>query len=264
MKETDVSPPDAVAAADAAATRAGVRIRELSSVEELTAAVGVLSTIWGRESSNPAVPPELLRALAKAGNYVTGAFDGTELVGVAIAFHSSPTTHTLHSHIVGVVSSHLGRAIGYAMKMHQRAWALARGITVIEWTFDPLVARNAYFNIVKLGAMPVEYLVNFYGVMLDVVNGDDETDRLLVRWQLLSPDAVGAAGGDRTAQLADGASDATVVIPSDIESLRRTDPRVAKEWRSSVRDELTTLLSEGGRIVGFEPGVGYLIRRTGD
>ncbi len=58
------------------------------------------------------------------------------------------------------------------MKLHQRAWAIARGIPVIEWTFDPLVARNAYFNIRKLGAMPVEYLPNFYGIMGDGINGE--------------------------------------------------------------------------------------------
>ena len=120
------------------------------------------------------------------------------MVGAAIAFHSTPDRHALHSHIAGVAPGLAGRSIGYAMKQHQRGWALARGIDVIEWTFDPLVARNAYFNCAKLRALPVEYLTNFYGVMPDVINGDDETDRLLVRWQLRDADVADAASGHPT------------------------------------------------------------------
>ena len=86
-----------------------------------------------------------------------------------------------------------GRHVGFALKLHQRAWALLRGVSEIAWTFDPLVSRNAYFNLVKLGAQPAEYLPNFYGTMLDTINGDDDSDRLLVRWRLRSPHVVAAA-----------------------------------------------------------------------
>ena len=110
-------------------------------------ACGCSREIWGRSADNPPVPPELLRAFSKAGNYIAGAFAGDELVGATIAFHSTPERHALHSHIAGVAPGLVGRSVGYAMKLHQRGWALARGIDVIEWTFDPLVARNAYFNV---------------------------------------------------------------------------------------------------------------------
>ena len=132
-----------------------------------------------------------------------------------------------------------GRSIGYAMKLHQRAWAMARGIPVIEWTFDPLVARNAYFNIRKLAAMPVEYLTNFYGIMGDGINGEDETDRLLIRWQLLDDEVAGAALVGRAHPVDPHARGCIrVAVPADIESLRREHPRRAREWRTRVRDEL--------------------------
>ena len=74
--------------------------------------------------------------------------------------------------------------MGFALKLHQRAWCLDRGITLMEWTYDPLVARNAYFNLSKLGATVAEYLPDFYGVMGDGINRFDESDRILVHWPL--------------------------------------------------------------------------------
>ena len=101
---------------------------------------------------------------------------------------------------------------------------------VIEWTFDPLVARNAYFNLVKLAAEPSEYLTNFYGPMLDLINGKDDTDRLLVRWDLASPEVVAASAG--TPRPRPAAHEGTCVSASPTTSRRcasttRTRQRVA-------------------------------------
>jgi predicted GNAT superfamily acetyltransferase len=139
-----MTPDDAVAAA---ATHAGVTLRELREVEETRDVVALLAEIWGR-ADNPPLPAELLRAFSKSGNYVAGAYAGDRLVGTCIGFHGDPATQVLHSHIAGVVPGMAGRNVGFALKLHQRAWALRRGVQVIEWTFDPLVARNAYFNLV--------------------------------------------------------------------------------------------------------------------
>src|SRR6185312_17408828 len=98
-------------------------------------------------------------------------------------------------HIAGVTRAGAGRHIGYALKLHQRAWALDRGLDTVTWTFDPLVRRNAYFNTVKLAARPVEYLVNFYGEMTDEINVGQGSDRLLVEWPLLASAVVRAAAG---------------------------------------------------------------------
>ena len=191
----------AVQAADAAARSAGVSVRELTDLSELDEVVDLLSSIWGR-AENPPVTIELLRAFTKAGNYVAGAFDGGRLVGACVGFFHAPAEDALHSHIAGVSPAATGRSIGFALKLHQRAWALLRGVSEIAWTFDPLVSRNAYFNLVKLAARPVEYLPNFYGPMLDTINGDDDSDRLLVRWQLRDPAVVLASAGGSVSAVA--------------------------------------------------------------
>lgn len=249
-----------LAAEDAArwAAKAAVEIREVRDLDEARAVIGLLVRIWGRPE-NPLITVEFLRALTKAGNYVTGAYAGSRLVGVCIGFHAEPAARTLHSHIAGVLPGLAGRGVGRALKLHQRAWALARGIVTIEWTFDPLVGRNAYFNIVKLGALPVEYLTNFYGPMHDAINGGDDTDRLMVRWELLSPRALAACSGTPFARPAGGAPSLRVAAPADIEALRVSDAAAAAAWRLRLRGELEPLMAAGGHIVDFGLDSGYLV-----
>jgi predicted GNAT superfamily acetyltransferase len=246
--------------ADRAAAASGVSIRELGAVGEHAEAIALLSRIWRRSPENPVVPPELMRALSKAGNYIGGAFADDRLVGVAIAFHADPERHALYSHIAGISAESAGRSIGFALKQHQRAWALGRGIDAIEWTFDPLVARNAHFNITKLGARPQEYLSDFYGAMTDGVNSDDETDRLLMRWELRDAGVALRAHGSSPQPETRMPGDRTVAVPPDIERTRREDKAEAQAWRLRVREQLTRALDAGGRIVGFDRTEGYIIR----
>ncbi|WP_106179808.1 GNAT family N-acetyltransferase [Prauserella shujinwangii] len=271
--------------ADRAAQAAGVAVRRLTRLEELDAVVGLLSEIWGR-AGNPPVTLELLRAFTKAGNYVSGAFEDGRLVGACVGFFHAPDDDALHSHIAGVSGLAAGRSIGFALKLHQRAWALRRGVSDIAWTFDPLVSRNAYFNLVKLAARPVEYLPNFYGAMADSINGHDDTDRLLMRWRLDDAEVHRACAGthvnlDAAGELAAGAVVALdrtsgerprpgrldgrtslVAVPRDIERMRVTDPGLAHEWRITVREALMTLADDGGRVVGFDRAGWYVVRRT--
>jgi len=204
-------------------------------------------------------------------------------VGACVGFFHAPGEDALHSHIAGVTAT--GRSVGFALKLHQRAWALLHGVSEVAWTFDPLVARNAWFNLAKLAATPAEYLPNFYGPMLDAINGDDDSDRLLVRWQLRDPAVVLACAGDRAdadaaAERAAGAvvalgvaedggpepgrldgATALVAVPPDIGKLRATDSALAQRWRLAVRETLTTLVGAGGRIDGFDRAGWYVVRR---
>lgn len=274
----------AMRAADAAARAAGVVVSELTSLDDLEAVVRLYAAIWGRDSS-PSVPLELLRALTKAGNYVAGAFDGEQLVGACVGFFTTPTERALHSHIAGIAADALGRKIGFALKVHQRAWSLRRGLTAISWTFDPLISRNAHFNLVKLRARATEYLPNFYGTLADDINRSSDTDRLLVRWQLLDPEVAAACAATTTpasgrahlragAVVALGASDADVpvpvpgrldgrislvAVPADIESIRRTRPEQAVRWREAVRTTMTTLAAANAHITGFDRAGGYIV-----
>jgi predicted GNAT superfamily acetyltransferase len=250
---------EAAAAAERAADAVGVDIRLLHSTEETVAAAELLSVLWGRQGALP-MTPEMIKVLAHTGNHVTGAFDraGT-MVGCCVAFHSMADFRDLHSHIAGVLPHLVGRAVGFALKQHQRAWALARGVRVVEWTFDPLVARNANFNFTKLGAEATAYLVDYYGEMDDAINGGQPTDRVLIRWRLDSGRAAAAAAGQRQTVAADTPGVTWVPIPPDIEAMRQTDPDTARQWRLRLRDQLAPALDSGSQLVGFDRTLGYAL-----
>ena len=228
---------------------AGVELRELKDLADVDALSRLFGEIWG--TGSPLLPKDLLRAMAKAGSYVTGAYADGRLVGGCVGFHEEPGARTIHSHIAGVLPAYAGKSIGYALKMHQRSWALERGITAIEWTYDPLISRNAYFNIVKLGARPVEYLTNFYGSMNDAINGTDDSDRILLRWEIDSAESAEAAPSREKLR--------HIAVPPDIETLRVTDPDAARIWRTRLRDQLAPLMADGWRVVGFDRTHGYVV-----
>jgi predicted GNAT superfamily acetyltransferase len=273
-------------AAASVARSAGLRVRELHTNDELRAVYRLYDSIWRPDPRNPPVTSDLLRAMTKAGNYVAGAFDGDLLVGACVGFFSAPAEGALHSHIAGVPEQRRGRNVGFALKLHQRGWALRRGVRTISWTFDPLVRRNAYFNLGKLGAAAGEYLPNFYGGMHDAINGTDDSDRLLVRWELSAPRVVAACAGvppdaglsvggrvvlsvadDGSPQFGPAGIDAVdaleapllVATPPDIEAMRATDAGRAHAWRLAVRDTLGALLARGARVTGFERAGWYVL-----
>ena len=277
----------ATRAAQAAARASGVQIRELAEVDDLQRLCVLVDEIWHPEPTNPPVTAEFLRALAYAGNYVTGAFAGDQLAGICVGFFDAPAEHAMHSHIAGVSARVGGKHVGFALKLHQRAWALSRDVTTIAWTFDPLVCRNAYFNIVKLGAAATEYLPDFYGAMDDLINAGDDSDRLLAVWPLAadsvasaSQGAVSAADAPRLRAAgaavaldidADGlpairdadprASTVLVRVPLDIETVRRHHEPVARRWRHAVRQVLGGLMSDGARVAGFDRSGWYVVQR---
>lgn len=286
MIETEESGAATVAAraAVASATDASVTVRELTDRRELDAVVSLFSEVWGRER-NPPVTIELLRAFTKAGNYIGGAYDGGVLLGASVAFSAAERT-VLHSHIAGVSGASRGRSVGFALKLHQRAWAIAHEFSEIAWTFDPLVSRNAYFNMVKLAAEPVEYLPDFYGDMRDDINGADASDRLLARWVLDAPKVVAACAGrsvrgDAALERVRGAVEvlgvsssghpvpgedrgpvSLVAVPLDIETMRATDPSLATAWRTAVRDALGGLMSAGQRVSDYDRAGWYILRHA--
>jgi predicted GNAT superfamily acetyltransferase len=284
---TDVSSPAGPAhdAAVATAQASGVEIQELIEVRDLKAVYSHIDSIWGPNLTQAPVSTEVLRALAKSGNYVVAAFAGQELVGTCVGFFAPPRSQTLHSHIAAVSPGGRGRSVGFALKVHQRAWAIARGVSTITWTFDPLVARNAYFNVAKLNATPEEYLPDFYGEMEDQINRNDATDRLLMRWELESPRVATACTGvhDRVDALQlrtagasvalDRAADGSprpgpssgptvlVAVPEDVERLRETSPQLASDWRTALREALLPMMSDGARITGFDRAGWYIVSK---
>ncbi len=249
---------------------ATVAVRELTTIPELEQAADLFTATW------PGQPPagtNLLRAIGHAGGYVGGAYTGDgDLVGAAMGFLARHGGPALHSHLAAVTPSSRGTGVGVALKRHQHAWAASHGLVAVTWTFDPLVRRNAWLNITKLGAAIEAYLPDFYGRMDDGINDGDETDRLLAVWATAAspsedPGTDDAAplleevdGGPVARQPPADAAVLAVATPPDVERLRRTDPALALRWRRAVRDALVPLLAEG-RVVGFSRGGSYLVRR---
>ena len=152
-----------------------------------------------------------LRAIEHSGGYVGGAYDGDRMVGACLAFVGRSRSHDpsvgfhthLHSHMAAVLPEAADRGIGTAIKLHQRAWALQHEIDRIVWTYDPLVRRNARLNLVKLGGVGVEYLVDFYGQMDDDLNRGEPSDRLLLQWDLATQRVSDALAGTTSALSSD-------------------------------------------------------------
>jgi predicted GNAT superfamily acetyltransferase len=282
--------PDALAAADEAARRSRTRVEDLHDPSHLRAASRLFDTVWGRDADVGAMlPPEALTALAHAGGQVSGAFRDDELVGATAAFVglSADGTVHLHSHVTGVLPAVAGTGVGRALKLHQRAWCLARGVTRVTWTFDPLVRRNAVFNLVLLGAKAVAYQEDAYGPMSDARNAGLPTDRLVADWDLLGPRVRAALGGrpaePDVASLRRGGAEAVVDIgpdgqpivtasdrprrlvrvPGDIEALRVHDPGLARSWARAIRAELGGAMTAGMRVTGFTRDGWYLLAAGG-
>jgi predicted GNAT superfamily acetyltransferase len=261
----------ASAVAKRALATAGVTVHQLETLDGVRAAEWLFGEVW-RCPDTPPMTADVMRAIEHAGGYVVGAYDGYAMLGASSGFLAvgSDGRFRLHSHISGVLPQAQGRRVGWALKLHQRAWALQRGIETITWTFDPLVRRNVWFNLGKLGALGVEYLVDFYGPMNDGLNAGEPTDRLFTRWDLLSAPVVAAAEGrplkavpaaaslvldeqdGRPRALAAAVEGAALIrLPVDIEQLRADAPEVASEWRLAVRKALGPLLDEGRQARGM-------------
>jgi predicted GNAT superfamily acetyltransferase len=286
---------DAALAAAEAARRAGVQITDLHEIDEHRQVATLFIEIWNTSLQDAPCTPQLLRAFAHSGNYVAGARLDGRLVGAAVAFlHPDRDGLALHSHITGVSDAVQGRSVGFALKQHQRAWALARGIARINWTFDPLVRRNAWFNLVKLGAEGVEYLPHFYGPMADAINAGDETDRCLVTWRLdseraviaaqgrapdPSPEALRAAGavvvlaecadgrpdpGEPAGAGAPGARTLLARVPPDVVALRSRDAELALQWRRALRTAMGAAMRRGFVATGMTRSGWYVLDRTAE
>ncbi|GGM48841.1 GNAT family N-acetyltransferase [Dactylosporangium sucinum] len=268
------------AAAEAAA-RAGVIVAELFTPDECEAASALLQQVWRADHPAEIAAPSLLRTYAHAGEYVAGAYRDGQLIGAATGFFGFRHGRAhLHSFVAGVTPGRLGKGVGFALKQHQRAWTLERGVAEVHWTYDPLILRNAYFNLQKLGVTVTGYLPEFYGVMTDGINRGDLSDRLYVEWRLDAPHVVAAANGSpaevdagrAVAAVAAGPDggpvestmdeeEISVAVPEDVEALRGHDPGLALRWRHAVRAALADRLAGGWRVEGITRDGRYLLRR---
>lgn len=194
------------------------------------------------------VSHHILTVAAETGGQVLGAFDGDRMVGFAQSFAAIRGGKVyLHSHMVAVSPEYQNRGIGRLLKMAQREDAMARGIDLIEWTFDPLETRNAYFNLARLGAIVRRYVPDFYGSSSSPLHANLPTDRLVAEWRLTSPRVQARLAG----KAAEAAPGATISVPRNMGELRRHDSSRAAEIQARIRSEFLRSFEEGYAATGF-------------
>ena len=281
-----VSREQATAAANVAADRAGLKIIELHDMPKIDQAAELLNEVWSMSREQPLIASNTLRALSHSGNYVCGAYDGDRMVGAIVGFLGKlDGADQLHSHVLGVSPRVQSRNIGFALKQHQRAWAIDHGIDIVTWTFDPLVRRNAFFNVTKLGATINAYYPDFYGNMNDGINDGDRSDRVMIHWPLHEAGVVSASEGrsnepdlrqlqesgavvvlrpneDGTPQITEDSAPVLLAsIPEDIVDLRRRDRDLADRWRLALRDTFGAALTDRYATAGMTRSGWYVLRR---
>jgi len=223
---------------------AAIEIVDLFTEEQFREAVRVQTTIWGF-SDIDLLPVRFFVVASKIGGQVFGAYDRGRMVAFCLAIPGlkaglKPDGKAyLHSHMLGVLPEYQNSGLGRRLKMHQKKDALARGIELIEWTFDPLEVKNAYFNIERLGAIVRRYVRNQYGITSSPLTGGLPTDRCVAEWWIAKPRARGA--------VAEG-----VRLPADIGEIRREDPERARLIQAELADQFDSAFARGLAVIGVE------------
>jgi predicted GNAT superfamily acetyltransferase len=215
-----------------------IEIRELSTEPELREAVALQKTIWGFEDAD-LLPFRMFVVATKIGGQMLGAFDAGRMIAFCVAIPGLKTAGKvyLHSHMLGVLPEYRNAGIGRQLKMRQKDDALVRGIDLIEWTFDPLDLKNAYFNIERLGAIVRRYLRNQYGVSSSALHGGLPTDRLVAEWWIRKP--------RETVEIVE-----KIQVPADIAEARAKQAEIA--------DRFEHYFARGLTVVGVESAA-YLL-----
>ena len=216
-------------------------VRALAGRHEFADAVNLQRMIWGWEELD-ILPVRFFVVASDIGGQVLGAFDDNFLCGFCVAIpgvRDSQQCAYLHSHMLGVLPEYRDSGAGRMLKLAQREDAVARGFELIEWTFDPLEIKNAYFNIEKLGAIIRRYLPNHYGITTSRLQGGLPTDRCVAEWHLNRPRQ-------------ESVTLARIPVPTGLDRLRRTDPAEVIEIQQRVARLFQQNLEAGLAVTGFE------------
>ena len=242
-------------------THEGILIRNCCGIEEFVACVRLEREVW-MSADIDVVPIPLFVVAAETGGQVLGAFHGSDLVGFTMSIAGWRNRKPfLHSHMTAVSDAHQDRGIGRQLKLFQRADALARGISLVEWTFDPLVTKNAYFNFMILGAIARRYIPNAYGITTSPLHGALPTDRLVAEWHLRSPRVQRVLAGKRPVPPFAKKS-VRISVPACLEALKTTDPAQAAQTQSEIRSQFTRWFAKKYAATAVEPtqeGVNYIL-----
>lgn len=237
-----------------------IEVRPLQSHEQFGEAVQLQQEIWGFADIE-LLPVRLFVVATKVGGQAFGAYEDGRMVGFCLAIPGLKPGggYYLHSHMLGVAERYRDSGLGRRLKLEQRKDAQARGIDLIEWTFDPLEIKNAYFNMERLGAIVRRFLPNQYGTTSSPLHGGLPTDRLVAEWWVSSP---------RVASMVDGVefgrpeAEYRIAVPNNIADLRANEPARARTVQADIGRRFQEYFGRGLAVIGFEktPEAGvYLI-----
>lgn len=250
-----------------------IEIRPLTSHDELHACVELQQSTWGTDFSD-VIPVSILKVCQRIGGVAVGAFDSDgQLLGFVFGLTGVERGRTVHwSDMLAVKPEARNLGLGRRLKEHQRHMVRELGASVIYWTFDPLIARNAHLNFNKLGVRLAEYVEDMYGITDSILHGAVVTDRLVVAWPTHDEEIEQRlAEAERTVASVDcqnspiatgewiaGAAGAAILphcvrveIPADAERLLTESADEASVWRLSARTGLQWGLSAGYTVTAF-------------
>lgn len=233
-----------------------IKVRVLDTHEAFQATLAVQVGVW-KFSAVDQIPPRILSVAKYIGGLVLGAYDGEKMIGFSFALPGGKTdgSRYWHSHMTGVLGEYQNRGIGRMLKLKQRQEALAAGVPLIEWFFDPLEIRNAHFNIERLGAIARTFLPNQYGITSSPLHGGMPTDRLVAEWRLASPRVLAIhSGPEPKPKPAPRRVEKTIEIPDQISDLRSSDQRKAKAIQRRVREQFQEYFRMGLAVTGYQRG----------
>ena len=252
--------------AEGLADQPSIRIAPVTALADFERCVEVQLAVWGY-SDGDLIPKRVFIVADRIGGQVIGAFDRDVMVGFAMALPGCREREPyLHSHMLAVLPEYRNAGMGRRLKLAQRDEALARGIDLIEWTFDPLEIKNAHLNIVRLGAIARRYMRDFYGPSTSPLQGGLPTDRLVAEWWLRSPRVRLTLGEEESGK--EGADDPgrgeemaqrppapeRVAVPHAIHDWKRNPDqrKLAEHLQTQNRLALESAFARGLAITGYE------------
>jgi predicted GNAT superfamily acetyltransferase len=226
-----------------------IEVRKLQQRSEFVDAVNLQRTIWGFEDVD-LLPERLFVIAPKVGGQAFGAFDGPKMIGFCLAIPGIKSDSIyLHSHMLGVLKEYRDAGAGRMLKLTQRDDALSRGIKLIEWTFDPLEIKNAYFNIERLGAIVRRFVLNQYGTTSSALHAGLPTDRCVAEWHIASPRVEAILAGREPERFVEVAR---IAVPSTIYQLKANDPAQARAIQKGVSTAFLDNIANGLAVTQFD------------
>ena len=230
--------------------KTNIEIEALTTEQQFRDAVALQRTVWGFDEIE-LVPVRLFVVATKVGGQAFGAYAEGRMIAFCLALPGlkpGPKSF-LHSQMLGVLPEYRDAGIGRRLKLRQREDALARGIDLIEWTFDPLEIKNAYFNMERLGAVVRRYVRNQYGTTTSHLHGGLPTDRCTAEWWVASERVRSIVNGE---PYENPAIVERIQVPAAIAEIRRTDPKRARAIQAEISERFESAFSRKLAVLGMD------------